>query len=119
MLIQQLKNGMNGRTIRQHAMNMSIRLFSMIISNALTIITFVVSNKDSEVSSGTWIYYLVYCGADLVYFFILFLVQLYSKQYNVWEPFLLVFKSNPRIIQCLFVFGFWFIAAQLKSERTK
>ena len=81
----------------RHSIDMSIRVFSIVLVNCYLVLYHLASDDINSFLKNMGYYWILF-GTDMMYFLLLFLI----KKFNVWEPFLLMFAANYKIMTCLF-----------------
>lgn len=92
----------------RHSVDTSIRAFASMIMCVRIIVYYFVSNQMYKVKSLTFMYFLIYVFVDVSYFVVLFLVNLKYNDFNIWKPFLTMFKSDKKIFLALFAASYFF-----------
>ena len=100
----------------RHSIDMSLRVISLIISFVnVTITLFAVGYKNFEIQTKNefyraLLYFIVSFSVDMIYFGLVFSINLYKLQFNVWKPLLTMFSGEKKIITCFFIVasGFFF-----------
>lgn len=93
----------------RYSIDMSIRVLCVIVTNGILASYLIIIGcdhygfKNQHQCYRAVVYYSITFAIDMTYFFIVFVVNYYFAQFNVWKPFLALYHEQKYVVLAIFV----------------